>query len=87
MPEKQIYIYIGDSSFNLWNARRKRSKAPGSDDPLRCSPDARACRLFAEGEHLLRHNDTCDGDMISLEEPDAAMWESLREFIAAESAR
>jgi hypothetical protein len=53
-------------------------------DPVRSAPDARAGRRFAEDEYLLRHNDECDGDMISLEEPDEAMWEKLRQFIVAE---
>jgi hypothetical protein len=84
MSEKPIYIYLGNGSFRLWNERRKRLQLPGKLDRVRTPPESRAGRRFAEDEHLLRHNDGCEADMLSVEEPDAATWESLREFIVAE---
>jgi hypothetical protein len=84
MPEKPIYIYLGNRGFIPRNAIRERSMILDKPDPVRGTPDARAARRFAEDEHLLRHNEECDGDMISLQEPDERMWEKLRQFIVKE---
>ena len=73
MPEKPIYISIGNGNFSLWNGGRRRLRVSGKSDPVRMASDARVDRRFAEDEHLLRHNDKCEADMISLEEPDEAM--------------
>lgn len=83
MSEKPIYIYLGDGRFSLWRTRRKRLGAARKPDPVR-APDALSGRQFAEDERLLRRNQECEADMISLEEPNEPMWELLREFIAKE---
>jgi hypothetical protein len=87
MHDKPIYIYLGAASFSPWDARRKLLRASGKSDPVRSAREVCADRQFAEDEHLLRHSDNCDGDMISLDEPDEEAWEKLRRFIAAERLR